>query len=540
MIGEYFVQFGLIVFPITLYQLWAFGLSYKNVSLNQLLIGLYGGGAAILCQLEPVHIFGKPENFQCVPIIISILYGKRKAGFLSIGILSFYQIIAFQSSFWLPVLGSLVYSILPMIICNKFEQFERRTRFLVAQLISISTIIVEVVFILALFLSLYGKDGFIKLSHYFSYLGVAIITQVFIMFIVFLLIESIKEDTRLRKRHESLIRYNPIGISSFDSQNRFLAVNPAYERITGYKESELLGESRLKMWPDEHHEFAAQVLNHALTGDIKINFEAELRHKDGHMVPVHFTVIPMVEQENLVGYFAMVTDISESKMAEEYLRNSEKLSAIGELAAGIAHEIRNPLTSVKGFLQLLFASEPSSQTKYYDILKCELSRIEGIVSEMLVLAKPHADFFQPFNLKEKLKEVAHLLHSEANMQNVDFTVDYGEDNPIILGDGNQLKQVFLNLGKNAIEAMPKGGKLQISLVTNHDQVIVKFIDNGQGIPEEILENIGKPFFTTKEKGTGLGFLISKRIVSKHNGTLSINSTYGKGTTVSVTLPTQVN
>jgi PAS domain S-box-containing protein len=537
MINEYFVQFGIITFPITVYQLWIYGVSNRHERLNPLFIGLYGGGSAILCQVMPVHIFGQPENFQCIPIIIAILYGKRKAGLLSIAILTLYQFLTLHSMALVSLAGILVYSAIPFAICKKFELYDRRKRFMMAQVVSFSTIIVELIFLAVVFLSLYGKDGIARLASYFNFLGVAIIIQIVIMFVVFFLIEKIIDDTRIRKRHDSLIRYNPIGICSFDNQNRFIAVNPAYERITGYKESELLGKSRLMLWCDHQHDLAEEVLSYISNGSVKVNFEAELRHKNGHHIPVLITAIPILEQSNLVGYFAMVTDIAETKKAEEYMRNTEKLSAIGELAAGIAHEIRNPLTSIKGFLQLLFHSYSSqSKTNYYDIMMGELSRIEGIVSEMLVLSKPHAHFFRPFSLKEKLKEVAHLLQSEANMQNVDFSIQYGENNPMILGDGNQLKQVFLNIGKNAIEALPNGGKLDISLITDGNGVNINFVDNGQGIPKEILENIGKPFFTTKEKGTGLGFLISKRIVSKHNGTIDIDSTYGKGTTVSVSLP----
>jgi PAS domain S-box-containing protein len=537
MLSEYFVQFGLIIFPITAYQLWIFGVSYKSATLNTLIMGLYGGLSAILCQIMPVYIVGQPENFQCVPIIISILYGKRKAGILSIGILSLYQIITLPNEFIVPILGILIYSAIPMLMCKKFDQFGRRKRFLVAQIISLCTIVLELIFIIILFLSAFGDNGWNKLFHYLDYLSIATIIQLLIMTVAFFLLEKVIEDGRMYKRHQSLIKYNSVGICSFDDQNRFTSVNPAYERITGYVEAELLGKSGLLLWPDDRQDFAQKVLNDFLMGDIKSNVDVELQHKDGHKINVLATVIPMVEHDKFVGYFAMVTDITEVKMAEEFMRNSEKLSAIGELAAGIAHEIRNPLTSIKGFIQLLFGSANSVKDKnFYNIIMSEFSRIEGIVSEMLVLAKPSANTFRPFYIKEKLEEVEYLLKSEANMCNVDLDIHYGKANPRILGDGNQMKQVFLNVGKNAIEAMPRGGKLLVNLALECNQVIIKFIDNGQGIPSEILNNIGKPFFTTKEKGTGLGFLICQRIVAKHNGSLNIQSIADSGTTVTVILP----
>ncbi|UJF34979.1 PAS domain-containing sensor histidine kinase [Paenibacillus hexagrammi] len=538
MLSEYVVQFGIIILPITLYQIWAFGKSFSQLPWRSWILGLYGGAAGILCQLMPVHILGHPENFQCVPIIVSILYGKRRAGLLAIALLSGYQFFAWENPHDLvaSLAGILIYSAIPMLLCMRFDKFPQKKRFRITQLLSVVIIGVEMLFIIALFLIKYGKDAFHEFFHYANFLFIACIIQITMMAVVFFLIESILETGRIRHRQESLIKYNPIGISVFDMNHCFVAVNPAYEAMTGYKENELLGKSRLFLWNEEQHEFAQQLLDEVLTADIKRDVEATLRHKKGHAIPVCFTLVPMLEGAEITGYFVMLTDITESKVAEEFVRNSEKLSAIGQLSAGVAHEIRNPLTAIKGFLQLLFSSGSPAQAKYYEVTMSEVSRIEGIVSEMLVLAKPQAASFKATNLRSKLEEVAYLITGEANMQNVQIEMDLGDSSPDLMADENQLKQVFLNLGKNAIDAMPGGGTLSISMQEDRETVIVKFMDTGTGIPEEMLKKIGEPFFTTKSTGTGLGFLISKRIVSNHNGTMHIQSEQGKGTTIELHLP----
>lgn len=533
MLQEYFVQLGIILFPICVYQICAYTLSFDRYPANSWLLGIYGGITGILCQLMPLHIFGLEENFQCVPVILSILYGKRRAGVLSILILSAFQLYALSPPFRIPsITAILVYSAIPMLVCGRIGRFHLKKRILAANLLSAVTLLVQYMFLAVYFFLRFG--GFKELMGYAGFLAVASAVQLFIMALGIFLLENINEVNRIRKRHESLVQYNPLGISTFDKEQRFVAVNAAYERITGYKESELLGRSRLMLWSD--HQQAQRVLHSLLEGDIKQNVELSLRHKNGHPVPVRCTVVPIREENRMVGFFAMVSDITEEKKAEEALRSSEKLSAVGQLAAGVAHEIRNPLTSIKGFIQLLSRSASASQSDHYGIINSELSRIEGIISEMLVLAKPNVATFQPVRIKEKLEEVVSLAAGEANMQNVSIEAAFQEGSPVVIGEGNQLKQVFLNVIKNAIEAMPEGGSLRISLTYGQGRVRVTFTDTGLGIPEQVMDRVGEPFFTTKTTGTGLGLLVSNRIITNHNGIMEIESAVGQGTSITMSFP----
>jgi two-component system, sporulation sensor kinase A len=228
--------------------------------------------------------------------------------------------------------------------------------------------------------------------------------------------------------------------------------------------------------------------------------------------------------------------ISRKKRSEELLLNSEKLSAVGQLAAGVAHEIRNPLTALKGFAQLLKSSCTGPERRYLDIMQNELDRIEVILNELLVLAKPQAVKFHPQPIGVLLHEVTTLLSTQAVLKNVVIESSVDPHGPMVNCEQNQLKQVFVNIIKNAIEAMPKGGRLSITATTDDEMVCIQFIDEGEGIPEDLVPKLGEPFFTTKEKGTGLGLLMSHKIIFAHQGTIDISSVVGKGTTVSVVLP----
>ncbi|WP_059170556.1 ATP-binding protein [Bacillus sp. FJAT-27445] len=229
-------------------------------------------------------------------------------------------------------------------------------------------------------------------------------------------------------------------------------------------------------------------------------------------------------------------DITNRKIeTDRLLQKSEKLALLGQMAAGLAHEIRNPLTSIKGFIQLFKAE--NKKKEYYDIVLAELDRINSIVSEFLVLAKPSSAVFKEGNLVQLLKDVVTLINTQSALNNVEISTAIGPNIPTIICEENQLKQVFINLLKNSIEAMPQGGNIYISVQkSGPEEIMIKIVDEGVGIPEDRMGTIGEPFFTTKEKGTGLGLMTCFKIIESHNGKLSFSSQVGKGTTVIIHLP----
>ena len=261
--------------------------------------------------------------------------------------------------------------------------------------------------------------------------------------------------------------------------------------------------------------------------------------KQGYKI-FDITLVPLIEKGTVERLVGVAKDITEKRLNEEHLAQSEKLSIVGQLAAGIAHELRNPLTSLKGFLKLIqFRNTDQDIDRYVQVMDSEFHRIEQIIDEFLILAKPTKSHFQNNHIQHILDEVIELLSGQANMKSIILKKEYPSFLPPIYSECNQLKQVFINLIKNAMDAIGEEGEITIKAkeLTQHLQIQV--IDNGGGITDEELEKLGSPFFTTKKNGTGLGLTICKRIVKKHKGTFTVESNEGKGTTITLNFPKSV-
>jgi PAS domain S-box-containing protein len=258
---------------------------------------------------------------------------------------------------------------------------------------------------------------------------------------------------------------------------------------------------------------------------------------DGSVKTFDVIKVPLFHDDgSKQGLVVIGRDISALRHAEEQLRRSEKLSVVGELSASVAHEIRNPLTSLKGFVQLL-QNEDGKRSFYYQIMLDELNRINHIVGELLLLAKPQHLKFTKADLEKILLDVISLLNTEANLYNVALEYQIEDSDILIECEPNQLKQLFINVIKNAIEASSAGDAIFISMKKSENgHVNITIIDQGHGISPERLEKIGEPFYSSKERGTGLGLTVSFKIVQSHNGSIHFDSQKGIGTTVIIKLP----
>ncbi|MBN2981451.1 MULTISPECIES: two-component system sensor histidine kinase NtrB [Cohnella] len=243
-----------------------------------------------------------------------------------------------------------------------------------------------------------------------------------------------------------------------------------------------------------------------------------------------------------IGSYLLFQDVTHLMQLEEQVRRSDRLKMIGQVAAGTAHEIRNPLTAIKGFMQLLGKAlaerDMNRELEYVGIVLSELDRVNSLVNEFLLLSKPKEVRLVPVYLGALFGEMLPMLHSDAILYDVNLNYEPADNLPPVYADKEMLKQVFLNLGKNAIEAMGTGGTLVIKErgpLPGGREVSVEIRDNGPGIAEELLERVFDPFFTTKEQGTGLGLSICQRIVHELGGRIGVKSGPG-GTTFTVSLP----
>ncbi len=219
------------------------------------------------------------------------------------------------------------------------------------------------------------------------------------------------------------------------------------------------------------------------------------------------------------------------------VKQTENLALIGTMSTTIAHEIRNPLTALKGFTQIQKERNPDEAISYEIMLK-EIERINEFVNELMILGKPKSKEYTCCNIQDILIYVVRLMESYADQYHVKIHMQLNRELPKVNGDEKQLKQVLLNIVKNGIESMKEGGNLKISAQANMKGKLSLFIeDQGCGINEEEMKKLGKAFYTTKENGTGLGLIITHKIIQEHQGSMNIKSSIGAGTKVELTLPT---
>lgn len=316
-----------------------------------------------------------------------------------------------------------------------------------------------------------------------------------------------------------------------------LYASSSYRALLGYEPEELIGRSGLFLLHPDDFKIIHEKFREMKQTRMPVKAEFRYKHKNAHFISLEGSMIPTFDETGELDQVILVSrDITMRKLAEKAMANTEKLSVIGQLAAGVAHEIRNPLTSIKGFIQLL-KTEATKNNHYFEVMLAELDRINFIVSELLVLAKPKGADFTDKNLHEIISHVITLLNTQAIMNNVQITADFDERVVNVRCVENHLKQVFLNLLKNSIEAMPSGGRITIiTELLDPCSILIRFTDTGRGIPEELIARLGEPFFTTKEKGSGLGLMVSHKIIKDHQGEIKITSDVNKGTQVDIILP----
>ncbi|XJZ28578.1 PAS domain S-box protein [Bacillota bacterium Lsc_1132] len=334
-----------------------------------------------------------------------------------------------------------------------------------------------------------------------------------------------------RTKYQALVEsfQDTVGIITVDGY--WVYMNEAGKKLFGVTStSEMIGRSIFDFIPYEEHR---KIRDHILSHQEKEPFELTILRTDSQIRHAEAKVIPTIYKERKT-FQIVIRDMTERKKTEDMMQQTEKLSVVGHLAAGIAHEIRNPLTAIKGFTQLMNQEIPNT---YLDVVLTELERVENIVSDLLILAKPQASVCEKINLEKLLNDTIFLFLSEAHLHNIEFITEIQLSNPFIEGEGDKLKQVYINLLKNAIEAMPDGGHIYIKAYQpNEDCLVTQITDEGVGIPPERISRLGEPFYSTKEKGTGLGLMICNRIIKNHGGALTIDSQEDNGTTVSISLP----
>ncbi|MBN2381777.1 PAS domain S-box protein [bacterium] len=366
-----------------------------------------------------------------------------------------------------------------------------------------------------------------------------------------------KEDLlRLQKLNENILRSIDSGLIAVNLEGKIATFNLAAERLTGYSEKEVIGQAVSRILPiDDLIDFRSMdKLSEQLN-----RFEHMFKTKDDRELYLGFSISNLYDEHGKnTGYIIIFQDLTDYKKLEHTQKKNEKMAILGELAARMAHEIRNPLTSMKGSIEIISKESTiqASNKKLVDIILRESERLNRLISDFLQYAQPRKIMAKRFSITDVLKELIILLANHPRMDNrINLELLLPDDDIWLYGDMFQIKQVFLNLCLNSLDAMPSGGTLSlimtdkktervilsmkpdfVQLLDQKCYVAILVKDSGQGIPAKYKDQIFTPFFSTKESGTGLGLAIAYRIVENHNGQIDYISLENTGTTFIVLLP----
>ncbi|MGB9834580.1 MAG: ATP-binding protein [bacterium] len=327
------------------------------------------------------------------------------------------------------------------------------------------------------------------------------------------------------------------GIISLDEEGKITVFNPAAEKLLGVKASEALGSG-----------YEGAIMKSSIPQKSKL-LSLIKEHKEGEQAVVISALKPeplelgvsisslFSSKGTFTGKIITIEDLSMKRKLEELLRRSDRLAALGLFLSGIAHEVRNPLTSIKGFLQLLLSRKlilPEGINAASLVIK-ETERLNKLLTDLLSFASPAPAKIERKNVLEILERTLTLLEDQIKRQGVEVVKEL-ENLPQVEVDEQKLEQVFYNILLNAVQAMPDGGKLTLKAGLFDEEAVISFSDTGPGIPEEHLDKVFDPFFTTKDRGTGLGLAVSHRMMEALGGKIEVQSKKGEGATFVVHLP----
>ena len=343
--------------------------------------------------------------------------------------------------------------------------------------------------------------------------------------------------TRVKAFSDNVVENMPIGLLAIDEYGKIVSFNHTAELVLKLISREVLGKKAGEILPREIEALIAQLKAKKKV----IEKEIDCPLKDGKSIPMDVSV-SLLEGDNgtFLGHIILFRDLTEIQELKREIERSQRLASLGKLAAGIAHEIRNPLSSIKGFATFFnerFKDMPEYQSTAKIMIQ-EVDRLNRVITQLLEFARPLEVIKKPASIRPLMQLSLKIIEREAQSKNIRITTKFSPEINEVHIDQDRFNQVLLNLYLNAVEAMEDGGVLSVALSRKDDtqKVRITVSDTGAGIKKEDMVHIFDPYFTTKQSGTGLGLAIVHKIIESHKGEVKIESEFGKGTTVMITLP----
>ena len=343
--------------------------------------------------------------------------------------------------------------------------------------------------------------------------------------------------SRIKVFSDNLVENMPIGLVAINDREEIISFNQTAESILGYAYRDVIGKKADEVMPPTF-----MALLQGLKAEKKVvEKEIDCPLKDGRTIALEVIATALEEDNgNSLGYVILFRDITELQHLKKEMERSQRLASVGSLAAGIAHEIRNPLSSIKGFATFFkerYRDNPEDQ-KTADIMVQEVERLNRVIGQLLEFARPMEMKRHWTSIQEIIKHTLKMIEGQAKAKEITVRTDLPLHIGNIFVDSDKIKQVLLNLYLNAMEAMEEGGALTLAVLPHENHMVrIDVSDTGKGIEEKDLARIFDPYFTTRSSGTGLGLAIVYKIVESHDGEIRVTSEPGKGTTVSIFLPT---
>ncbi|MBJ6362817.1 ATP-binding protein [Paenibacillus sp. GCM10012307] len=541
-----FLQVMISLLPVFAFQIWF------NRSDRSRKIPLFMGALCLLAMLLGVLISRESFesyqiDFQMVPYVLGSLYG----GFVAALLLSVTHLavhLLFVSSYWEYVgFLSFLFIVFPLV-------FIAARRFKLSSLAGKKRLALGLGGVLVLLNhgglapQMVGEAG--KWDEPFIVLQVfSLVGFLLLIWITIAMMESFIEKQYLQdqlqrmstnyrnevQKLQQFIDRIPMGVMIVDEEGKISHLNETalqvMENHTGNMGlQELIGRSIAKISGTFMKEVEGKLLFEALNGG---DTASSIVETDGRTYIKTGFSIRDLQNQDIIGAALIAHDITEiSHMRDEFGR-MERLSLVGQMAASITHEIRNPMAVIRGFIQLMAERSPEHQRDYYRIVIDELDRANAIISDFLSLAQNRIVHKEKSSLNDIVRELAQLLRADANLRGQTIELELDESTPMLELNEKEIKQLILNLARNGMEAMGHNGRLLLRTSLKPNNVQLQVSDNGCGISEEKLERLFEPFYTTKTRGTGLGLPLCLSIVERHHGKIAVESEEGRGTVFTV-------
>ncbi|MDQ0112033.1 PAS domain S-box-containing protein [Paenibacillus harenae] len=543
---ELLLQFIISLLPVFAYQIW-YDKDRGNKDIS-VIMTLLGGSAMALCMITSRSLHGYDLDLRLIPYTIASLYG---------GLPTLIALTVAYVTIRIPMLDNwqeavifgvfiICFILLMVVAIRPFQRSSalRKKRLglilmgIICAYYSISLIVyfsLQQVHLNAMFLLL---------------LAISIIVTLSAMWLSLYMIESVREKRLLyeevtrvsanyRNEVEKLQQF--IGETSFavlllDREGSITHINELAIKLFGLKPEyggvkSMLGQSYRDIFPQESETVCRELLHSALNG--KREMLQPYMEGDKMLLKTVFAIRSSVDHQ-IVGAALIAHDVTELTQLRNEVGRMERLSLVGQMAASITHEIRNPMAVIRGFVQLIQERSESAQHDYFRIVMEELDRVNMIISDFLSLAQNRALTMEMGSLNDIIADMRPLLEADANLRGQTLLLELCEEMPPIMVNDREIKQLLLNLARNGMEAMDEKGILTIATVFEGGAIELRIADVGVGIPQEKMNKLFEPFFTTKTRGTGLGLPLCLSIAERHNGRIDAYSTEGEGTTFVVT------